>query len=178
MNKQDAWIQTFSGVKFNVFDPKPKDIRIIDIAHALSNQCRFSGHVKRFYSVAEHSINVADCVPSLYKLKALLHDATEAYLVDIPSPIKPHLTNYKEIEDRLMKIIFKRFGLSETFQDVIHWWDQRMCLTEGYYLIPDISDWELFKEFKPIYHFNIKCMEPGEAKNAFITKFVELNERI
>src|SRR5271156_4912831 len=85
-SSDSAWIQTFTGKKFYPFNPKPQDIDIRDIAHALSNICRFTGHTKRFYSVAEHSRNVAKLVPAHMKLQALLHDASEAYLCDIARP--------------------------------------------------------------------------------------------
>lgn len=103
-------IRTFSGMWIEVFDPKPEHILIEDIAHALSNQCRFGGHLPKFYSVAMHSILCAELVPREHKLGALLHDASEAYLLDVPKPIKNRLTNYVEIEDRLMQVIADKFG--------------------------------------------------------------------
>src|SRR6266496_3875421 len=79
-----------SGKWFNVFNPKPEDVDIRDIAHALSNQCRFTGHTKEFYSVAQHSVLVSTfCAPE-DAAWGLLHDASEAYLSDIASPVKKH----------------------------------------------------------------------------------------
>ncbi len=92
-------------------DPRIEDINIEDIAHALSNQCRFAGHCLRFYSVAEHSILLSHIVPKEDAMWALVHDASEAYLVDVPRPLKPFLIGYKEIESSLMAIICKRFNL-------------------------------------------------------------------
>jgi hypothetical protein len=103
-------MQTYSGVIFHPLDPKPETIIITDIAAALSKMCRFGGHCSRFYSVAEHCIHVARHAPVRDKLTALLHDASEAYLVDIPRPIKPQLANYYELENALMEKISKRFG--------------------------------------------------------------------
>lgn len=103
-------IRTFTGIYVNVFEPTLEMICIEDIAHALSNQCRFGGHLPEFYSVAEHSCYCAQLVKDEHKLAALLHDASEAYLVDIPSPIKARLSNYKEIEEKLMHIISEKFG--------------------------------------------------------------------
>src|ERR1017187_8490138 len=101
-------IRTYMGHYVNVFDPNPDTIVIEDIAHALSMIPRWGGHCAWFYSVAQHSCNTAYCLPDAYKCKAhqfaaLMHDASEAYLMDIPRPIKKHLTNYYEIEDGLMK---------------------------------------------------------------------------
>src|SRR4051812_44303587 len=102
-------IQTYSGKQFFPMRPIGGDIDIEDIAHALSNQCRFSGHCQRFYSVAEHSLRVAELVTPQHKLWALLHDASEAYLVDLPTPIKRTLEEYRNAENRVMKAICRAF---------------------------------------------------------------------
>ena len=124
-------IRTFSGQYVNVFDPKPETILIEDIAHALSFQCRFGGHLPQFYSVAQHS---RLCSQLLYgtehELSALMHDASEAYLLDIPSPIKKKLSNYAEIEDRLMKIISEKFRFKYPFHDLVHQADRKMLEIE------------------------------------------------
>jgi hypothetical protein len=112
------FIETRSGVSFWPLDPKVSDIRIEDIAHALSNQCRFSGHTREHYSVAEHCVRVSelleawDCSREI-QLWGLLHDASEAYLVDIPAPLKgqPAFAPYLEAERRLMLAICERFDL-------------------------------------------------------------------
>src|SRR5690606_4110631 len=98
-------IRTFTGIYVDVFDPTPEMICIEDIAHALAHQCRFAGHVKRFYSVAQHSVMCSRMVDRLYQMEALLHDASEAYLLDIPKPIKEKIVGYKEMEDRMMGLI-------------------------------------------------------------------------
>lgn len=113
------WQQVFSGRQFWPLDPQPGDLDIRDIAHALSLQCRYGGHTSRHYSIAEHSLlvlglhaavpTVSDVQDPREALTALLHDASEAYLIDIPQPIKPHLTNYKQIEERLMAEIASRW---------------------------------------------------------------------
>lgn len=112
-------IRTFSGKIFNVFDPDPDLICIEDIAHALSNLCRFGGHTYDFYSVAEHSYRVSAEVPDALKLQALLHDASEAYLVDMPSPIKYYMPQYCRLEDRLMSVIAGKFGFEYPLSDIV-----------------------------------------------------------
>jgi len=104
-------IRTYSGIYFNVFDPKPEMVNINDIAHALSMQPRFGGHLPEFYSVAQHSIHVCDKLSDGNEIYGLLHDASEAYLIDMPRPVKKGLTNYKEIEEKIMKVISDAFGL-------------------------------------------------------------------
>ncbi len=103
-------IRTYMGTYFNVFDPKPSLIHIEDIAHVLAQECRFGGHLPFFYSVAQHSLAVMNQVPKPLKLQALLHDASEAYLRDIPKPIKDRMPEYKAIENNLMVAIASRFG--------------------------------------------------------------------
>lgn len=106
-------IRTVSGIYINVFNPSPEMICIEDIAHSLSYQCRFGGHLPKFYSVAQHSLNCSYLIEDEeLKLAALLHDASEAYLMDIPRPIKRGLSNYKEIENNLMELIAAKFGFS------------------------------------------------------------------
>lgn len=113
---EEPVIVTFSGRFVNVFAPKRDSIVIEDIAHALSQQCRFGGHPPKYYSVAQHSAHCCQLIKKEHKLSALMHDATEAYLLDIQRPIKDRLTNYKEIEDGLMKVIAEVFG----FQYPLH----------------------------------------------------------
>jgi uncharacterized protein len=120
----DECIRTYTGRYINVFDPQPDCISIIDIAHALSHQCRFGGHVPYFYSVAQHSMAVAACCSVKNKLAGLLHDATEAYLCDIPKPIKRHLPDYKKVEELLMRAIALRYGFQYPFHDEIKMYDK------------------------------------------------------
>ena len=102
-------IRTYTGIYMNVFEPTLRMICIEDIAHALSHQCRFGGHLPKFYSVAQHSWLCESLIEPEQKLSALLHDASEAYLLDIPRPIKQRLSNYKQIEDGLMRLIAEKF---------------------------------------------------------------------
>lgn len=103
-------IRTWSGRYVDPLDPDPGTILVEDIAHALSHQCRFGGHLPMFYSVAEHSLLVSEFVAPEHKLAALMHDASEAYLLDIPSPVKHRLPGYKEAEDQLMRVIAAKFN--------------------------------------------------------------------
>jgi hypothetical protein len=114
VQRKGDWIETFTGKQFWALDPRPDDICIEDIAHALSNICRFNGHCKHFYSVAQHSINVANRLKEKgydkdIQLYGLLHDASEAYLCDIPCPIKKYLSKYKKYETNLQNMIYEKF---------------------------------------------------------------------
>ena len=114
INRDDGWILTFSGLRFWPFKPDPSHILIADIAHALAHQCRFAGHVRQFYSVAEHSVRVSELCAADDALWGLLHDGSEAYLQDIPRPLKrlPELSAYREAELNLQRLIAVRFGLN------------------------------------------------------------------
>lgn len=112
------WVQTFTGRQFFPFSPTPESIDIRDIAHALSQLCRYNGHCVRHYSVAEHSVHVSRIVGARINdltlaRWALLHDASEAYLADVPRPVKhlPAMAPYREAEARLQAVICIRFGL-------------------------------------------------------------------
>lgn len=135
--RKGDWIQTYTGKKFWAFDPKPEEINIVDIAHALSLQCRFNGQCDIFYSVAAHSVNVAEFIAQTYHEKdqfylecgidcedekieyddmvlwGLLHDASEAYLPDVPRPIKKFLPEYKKVEDGIMTAVAEKFELPQ-----------------------------------------------------------------
>lgn len=131
------WIQTFSGKKFDPLDPKPEDIDIEDIATALSNICRYGGHVSRFMSVAEHSylvsLRVQELGGDLYDQKwALLHDASEAYIGDIVRPLKtqPLFEDYLKVEKRLMAAIVGKYGLNPLEPKIVKDTDWEMLGTE------------------------------------------------
>ena len=109
---KEAFIQTYTGKLIDPFNVEEGDISIEDIAHSLSMQCRFNGHSKRFYSIAEHSINVSLILrimdlPFKTQLLGLLHDASEAYLSDILAPIKKYLPDYLSMEEKLSTDIYR-----------------------------------------------------------------------
>jgi hypothetical protein len=111
MQRFGDWMQTATGKAFWPLDPRPEEVDIVDIASALSKICRYGGHCERFYSVAEHSVHVAYAVAPQLRLKALLHDAPEAYLGDVIRPLKRFLINYDKYEQRVADAIATHFGL-------------------------------------------------------------------
>ena len=108
-------IRTYSGHYFDAFNPVAELIKIEDIAHALSQQPRYAGHLPKFYSVAQHCLYVMRILPPALKLVGLLHDAAEAYLCDIPSPFKAHIQGYKGAENNLLTAILKKFGVFDLY---------------------------------------------------------------
>lgn len=111
--ERNGAFRTYTGRTVRYLDPRPEDIAIEDIARGLAMKCRWNGHLHRFYSVAEHSLRVAAIVSPANRLWALLHDAAEAYLNDIPKPLKelPEMAPYREAEARMMRAICERFLL-------------------------------------------------------------------
>lgn len=101
-------IRTYTGILFDPFHPKIEDINIYDIAHALSNECRYAGHCSKFYSVAEHSVIISKLCSEENALTGLLHDGSEAYVKDLPRPIKHHpkFKFYRDFSNKIQKLIY------------------------------------------------------------------------
>ena len=162
-------IATASGIEFWPLDPRPEDIQIEDIAHALSQQCRFAGHTKQFYSVAEHCVRAADLVPEEHALVALLHDASEAYLVDLPSPVKHQMPDYVEAESRMQKAIYRWAGISveqeETSHEYVKAADELLLRLEQRDLMPQCDWWPALLLPK---HPRITPWDSWDARNRFL----------
>ena len=176
--KFEPWIETYSGKKFNFLEPSADDIDIIDIAHSLSMQCRFTGHTVAFYSVAEHSTICSVLVSKEKALEALLHDASEAYLSDIAGPLKPHIKGYKEIEDKLMKVIADKFDFEWPLSYEVHEADRLQLKTEAQYLLASHGkDWINAIDTGTRMGRIPKCFLPPEAKYVFLSRYDELTGR-
>ncbi len=143
------WKQTYTGKRVNLEDPQPNQICIEDIAHALSNLCRFNGHVNQFYSVAQHSVLVADLLEDRLKIYGLLHDAHEAYIGDIISPVKQliGLEEIKKLENQLDAAIHTGLGvkwpLSESDKFKIKKADIEALVMEKSTLLDHNMDWAM-----------------------------------
>ena len=155
-------IRTNSGIYMNVLEPTEDMINIEDIAHSLSQQPRFGGHLPNFYSVAQHSLNCSYLAddPKM-KLCALLHDASEAYLLDIPSPIKSLIPKYKEMEDKLMAIIAKKFGFEYPLPEEIKIIDKSMLNQE----------WDELMLKQEMYIYTLKTCPIEDTKDTFLSMF-------
>ena len=133
-----SWIQTFTGRAFFPLEPRPEDVDIKDIAHALARNCRYTGHVRApLYSVAQHSVLVSQVVSEGTKnvveaMAGLLHDASEAYLSDIASPVKndPRFAFYRDVEAKLEQAIAQRFGLPWPHPYSVKEADELLLVTE------------------------------------------------
>jgi uncharacterized protein len=168
------WIQTYTGKKFYPTDPDIKEITLLDIAHPLSMQCRFSGHVKEFYSVAQHSVLVSFICDKKDALWGLMHDASEAYLVDIPRPIKKSgkFNNYLGFEKVMQEAICESYCLQSEMPESVKMADDMLLATEARDLMSPLhEDWVQICEPLP---FKIIPMTQPQAKEAFILRFCQL----
>jgi hypothetical protein len=169
------WMQTYTGVQFWPLDPRPEEIQIEDIAHSLANQCRYAGHVQEFYSVAQHSVMVARIVPQEHALWGLLHDAAEAYLVDLPRPVKRYSRlgdEYRAIEARLMIALCARFQLPSDEPEWVKRADDVLLMTEKRDLMPNSpAKWRETAE--PLEDV-IVPWAPAKAKAQFLMEFRDI----
>lgn len=175
------WIETFTGGQFWPLDPRPEDVNIIDIAHSLSMQCRFNGHTRVFYSVAEHSIIVAKEIifmgyGPLSALYGLLHDAAEAYICDLPRPIKSGWGWYAATENQVLSAILKAFDLpmpKEKVWKMIKLYDNLLLGYEGRKLMRNTAGWA-----SSIDTFQPRTLPVGLshsiAKQQFLSMFADL----
>jgi hypothetical protein len=172
------WIQTFTGRAFHYLDMRPEEVHIADIAQSLAHQCRFVGQTSRFYSVAEHSVNVSRqfADPEL-RMIGLLHDATEAYILDLPTPLKDLLPEYRAFEDRLWKVIAEVFDLPPTIPAEIHDIDKRMLITERPQLFPQVIPWTKYANVKPIEGVVVHAYSPGAARMDFLHEYRRIEEQ-
>ena len=175
------FIETFSGKRVYFMDPEPNDFDILDIAHALSNNCRWTGHCRYFMSVAEHSVAVSKLCTD--PLAGLLHDASEAYLTDVAKPIKPFLENYMAIEDRIMRAISKKFKFQYPLVQSVKDADNQQLSTEAHYLVPSHGNhwsWARWSRdgVRPVVADGIVPigMHPTDAKRIFLERFEELTQ--
>lgn len=175
MENLGPWIQTATGKPFRLLQPQPEDVCIEDIAHALSHICRFTGHCKFFYSVAQHSFHVSQIVPPAIAMEGLLHDAAEAYTGDVSRPLKQILNNYALIEANIMLAIRHAFGIytRPEHHALIKEADNIMLETERRDLMVAHPDAE-WKASDKVMDTTIVPWSPLKAKNMFLLRFNEL----
>lgn len=148
----DPWsgvgvVETYSGGGVDLFDPDPEDVRLGDIAAGLAHTCRFGGHCCRFYSVAEHSLYVrreldGDGDGPRLQLLGLLHDAGEAYVGDVPRPLKAELDGFERVEERVLEAVWTALGVDppdETEWERVIAVDDRLLAHEADRLLADGS---------------------------------------
>lgn len=148
----DDWMETASGVKFQFMNPKAHQIVLEDVALALSRTCRYGGHSKRFYSVAEHTILMSDWVlkqpwgTPLDALTALHHDDAEAYIGDLPRPCKQNIPQFKAVEEGIDEVVAERFQTQYPFPGWLKTADTAILLDERAQIMsPSGNSWAIDK---------------------------------
>ena len=177
------YLQTVSGRRVNPFDPEPDQLDIEDIARALGNQCRFGGHCRVFYSVAQHSVIVSELVErgggdAEDVFAALMHDASEAYLGDMPHPIKhrsPLGAAFKAAEEHLQRAIGDRFRIRPDVP-AIKRADRALLATERRAFSAESWHWPELDGVEPL-DLELEAWPPAEAARAFLERFAELVAR-
>jgi len=171
--RKGTFCVTFGGRKYYPEDPRPEDVSIYDIAHHLSMLCRYTGAVRKFYSVAEHSVWVSHLVPSEHQFVALMHDAAEAYINDLARSVKGALPAYADLEARNWAVIAQVFGLPLTLPPSVREADERIFKNETaalYGLTP--PDWGAGIE--PYDDVVILAVRPERAERMFLRRFAQL----
>lgn len=167
------WMQTHTGKAFYPLDALVEDIDIEDIAHALSQICRYGGHTRLFYSVAEHCIHLSNAVSPENALWALLHDATEAYVGDMVRPLKRFMPDYCEAEDRLMATICYKWGLPYEMPAEVKDADNRILLDERSVLLSAPPHPWHQDGLEPL-GAEIRIWTPIQAKINYLNRFAQL----
>lgn len=168
-------IRLLSGHYLDLTRPQEARFTIHDVAHALAHLCRFTGHTRKFYSVAEHSVLASMIVPKEDALAALMHDAAEAFVGDVSKPLKAILPGYEEIEDRVAATIAERFGLPFPFPPSVKAADLAMLQAEREWALGCREDWPGLEGIEP--GPPPEFWQPHIARRRFLHRFRELTVR-
>jgi len=177
-------ICTYTGRKVNLIQPEAIDVDFIDVAHALSLNCRFNGHTSTMWSVASHSILVSDMLYREFKdvklaLAGLLHDASECYISDISRPLKSVLTSYLPIEAQIQDTVYEAVGLLGVVRDTdaqqkIREADDLALKAEALKLMIPFKEWEEYlnedRQRAQEWMSRVKVENPQIVKGIFLLK--------
>lgn len=169
-----TWLTTFSGLHLDFSNPNVLAFNIADIAQGLSHECRFAGQISDFYSVAQHSVLCSLIVAPEYQREALLHDATEAYMKDIPAPLKRMLPDYARVERQIDLLIREKYELPREMSAIVKTADLIMLATERRDLEVDADNfWPILEGIKPT-DILITPLNPVQARALFMRRWEEL----
>lgn len=170
-----SWIITRFGHPIDLTGPHVDEIDLRDIIHVLSHLNRFNHHTGEFYSVAEHSLILAMNAPAEFRLQCLLHDAAEAYLSDIPGPLKKGLADVVAIEKHILSFIYEVFGVETTLESVetVNMLDKRIVVNEQRKFFPVTPNgwvWSHDKEprLRPLPFFPYRGLRPVDAAAEYL----------
>lgn len=181
MIKMEQGIALLSGNLFDYNDPEGSNVTIEDIATALSNVCRFAGHLHYFYPVAQHAVNASLIVAPEHAFDALMHDTAEGFTNDLPTPLKWALPVFKELEVRIETAMSKKFGFNYPLSNEVKLADLQMLKLEKEKIKRDKSHWEMLDGIETDHLIDIvdlHAMSPRQARTLFLNRYYELkNDR-
>lgn len=173
----ENWIGLLSGAKMDYEAPEDSDVTLDDLASALSNICRFSGHLPCFYSVAQHLVNTSHIVAPEHAFDALMHDTAEAFTNDLPTLLKWSLPIFKELEVKIEAAMAQKFGFNFPYPAEVKLADTQMLLLEKNYVKMDDRVWPYYEDIK-FEHLrdlvDLKPWQPVRAKREFLERYAEL----
>lgn len=175
--KIEEGIALLSGVLFNYQDPGACEVEIEDIASALSNVCRFAGHLPCFYSVAQHAVNASYIAPAGHEFAALMHDTAEAFTNDLPSPLKWAFPVFKELEVSIETAMSSRFGFEYPLSPEVRLVDLQMLKLEKEGVKGDPAHWEMLDGIETddlIHLVDLESWVPSTARRLFLARYREL----
>ena len=166
-----------SGAYIDLAAPDCSKVTINDIAVGLSRMCRFAGQCEKFYSVAEHSVIASRIAPRKFAYEALMHDATEALIGDVTSPLKAMLPDYRKIEQAVEYSLFAAFNvqMGPTAHQTVKCADLAMLEAEKRKLFTNMPRQELLSNAIGTAYRQIGCWLPDEAERRFLERFYELS---
>lgn len=173
----DQWIGLLSGAQFNYNRPEESDVTLDDLASALSNICRFSGHLPCFYSVAQHLVNTSRIVRPEFAFDALMHDTAEAFTNDLPTPLKWALPIFKELEVKIEAAMAEKFGFNYPYPPEVKQADTEMLILEKLYVKKDDRVWPQYEGIVVdhlVDKVDLKPWQPQRAKREFLERYEEL----
>lgn len=168
------FIFSFSGRRVWPLNMEPSSLSIQDIAHSLSNLCRFTGHSRHFYSVAQHCVLASEWCPPADAKWCLLHDAAEAYIGDVAKPVKQCLPLLKAAETRILRLLAAKFCLPWPMPQSVHDVDSRMLATERRDVFLVSHTQVLPQERREPFPDTIDAVEPLTAEAMFLARFYDL----
>jgi hypothetical protein len=189
--RKGSWIQCYSGVRFFPLDPKPEEIHYDDIVMGIAREGRYRNQTLWPYFVAEHSVIVSIYAGKLAQERGedwllcarqgLLHDASEAYIGDVATPLKrqPMMAGYREVENVLQFAIYERYGVTPTLAStqIVHEVDRRVVIDEIRALMPDPDMWVRSTRMAGVEPLGatIACLSWQQAAAAFGQRWAELD---
>lgn len=177
-DNKSSWLQTGTGRRVCVLNPRPEEIYVKDIAMALAKQCRFNGMCKSFYSVAQHCVMGSELAEKLYGKEAakefLMHDATEAYVGDLIRPVKVMIPAFRKVEEGFWKAISTKFSLPFKHSDECKYIDEVMVTWEKRDLLPNSEEWPRLPDISKMELETLLSWEWEIAEHFWLKRYEEL----